>query len=48
MKNISQSLAKKVINKFMIIRYRLKSIYCVYSVENKQRKRIQFNINIFY
>jgi hypothetical protein len=37
-KYISQSLAKKTINKFMIIRYRLQSIYYVNFVENKQRK----------
>jgi hypothetical protein len=39
---------KKVINKFMIIRYKLQSIYYVYFVENKQRKNIQFNISNFY
>jgi hypothetical protein len=37
-KYTSQSLAKKAINKFMIIRYRLQSIYYVNFVENKQRK----------
>ena len=43
-KYTSQSLAKKAINKFMIIRYRLQSIYYVYFVENKQRKTKKFNI----
>jgi hypothetical protein len=37
-KYICHSLTKKVINKFMIIRYKLQSIYYVYFVENKQRK----------
>ena len=31
---------KKVINKFMIIRYRLQSIYYVYSIENKKKHAI--------
>jgi hypothetical protein len=40
-KYTSQSLTKKkAINKFMIIRYRLQSIYYVNFVENKQRKHI--------
>jgi hypothetical protein len=29
---------KKIINKFMIIKYRLQSIYYVNFIENKQRK----------
>jgi hypothetical protein len=38
---------QKIINKFMIIKYRLQSIYYVNFVENKQ-KNIQFNIRNFY
>jgi hypothetical protein len=37
-KYTSQSLTKKTINKFIIIRYKLQSIYYVNFVENKQRK----------
>jgi hypothetical protein len=38
MKNIQVNpLQKKAINKFMIIRYRLQSIYYVNFVENKQK-----------
>lgn len=39
-KYISLSLAKKLINKFMIIRYRVQKIYHVYFVENKQKYTI--------
>jgi hypothetical protein len=43
MKNIQVSPLQKCNYKFMIIRYRLQSIYYVCFVENKQRKNIQVN-----
>jgi hypothetical protein len=45
-KHIYLSLAKKVVNKFIITRYRLFSIYYVYYSKNiNKEKNIQININ---
>jgi hypothetical protein len=45
-KHVYLSLAKKVVNKFIIARYRLFSIYYVYYSKNiNKEKNIQININ---